>query len=96
MARPRREPKVGSPRRTAASRGVGKDTEMLYGAPRQAIHLATDLRAGAREAAEHERTLSAAPAVVERRPAGPVPRRSLLTALWRHGGRPSAQHAGAR
>jgi hypothetical protein len=69
---------------------------MLYGAPRQAIHLATDLRSGAREAAERERSLSAAPAAVEPSAAEVVTRRSPLVALRRRVARPSAAHAGAR
>jgi hypothetical protein len=69
---------------------------MLYGAPRQAIDLATDLRSGAREAAERERTLSAAPAAVERSAAEVTTRRSPLVALRRRVARPSAAHAGAR
>lgn len=71
---------------------------MLYGAPRQAILLATDLRSSAREAAEHERTMSAAtPAAVERRPAAhAVSHRRLLAALRPRGARASARQAAAR
>ena len=70
---------------------------MLYGAPRQAIHLATDLRSNAREAAERERTLSAAPAAVGRSAAAEVVTRpSPLVVLRRRVARPSAVHAGAR
>jgi len=71
---------------------------MLYGAPRQAIHLATDLRSSAREAAWRERTRSAAaPVTVERRAAAPiVTRRLLLAALRRRVARPAAAHGGTR
>lgn len=70
---------------------------MLYGAPRQAIQIATDLRAGAREAAERERTLSAAPGAVERSSAAEaVTRRSPLVALRQHLARRPAAEAGAR
>ena len=71
---------------------------MLYGAPRQAIHLATDLRSSAREAVEGERTLSAATsAAVERRPAAlVVTRRPLLAALRQHVTRRIAAQAGVR
>jgi hypothetical protein len=70
---------------------------MLYGAPRQAIDLATDLRTGAREAAERERTGSAAAqAAVERPITDVVSHGSLLVVLRRRLARPSAAHAGAR
>lgn len=71
---------------------------MLYGAPSQAIHLATDLRSGAREAADRDRAQATVvtTAVKSRAATSGSARRPLLAALRQQLARRPAAGAAAR
>ena len=71
---------------------------MLYGALRQSGLLAADLRSGARQAADRDRTWSTADlAVVEGRPTVPSrTHRSFLAGVLRHVRQAPAAHGPAR